>query len=171
QAWENLLGTITRQLSQPFKLKQFLNATLAEIQVLAQVERVLVYQSKNQILCEAVTPGYPSLKELGLKDLQWEMLYPSEFQQGQVVVIDDLSQVELPASAIAQLTQLKTTAVLMAPLIIHEQVWGLLCVHQCQTPFPWEAWQVEQFSMLATLVAIAIYQFQLKEKLAHTVSH
>lgn len=168
--WEQLLRKMTQQLCHPLKLKQFLNNTVAEIQRLTQAERVLLYQEKNQIPCEAITPGYPSLKELGLQMLEWATPFQSQYQKGEVVVLDDLTQGELSEPAIAQLIQFKTTAALIAPLVIHEQVWGLLCVHQCQTPHPWETWEVEQLSTLTNLLAIAIYQFQLREKLMHSVS-
>jgi CheY-like chemotaxis protein len=162
QEWEQLFKTITQQLCQPLPLKQFLNSTMAAIQAVAQVERVILYQRNNQILAEGIAPGYPSLQELSLKSA-WETQYWTDYQMGKAIAIDDLSQVALPESAIAQLKESQSTAALIVPIILQEKVWGLLCAHQCQPPRPWESGEIDKFTYLGNLIAIAIYQAQLRK--------
>lgn len=154
--WENLFEKITRQLCQPFNLEQFLASTVALIQSVAKVERVILYQYNNKILFEAFTPGYPSVKNISLPDLGLETYYQTKYERGQLVAIDDLSQVDLSEQDSALLTQIQTQAALMIPILVAQKVWGILCIHQCQTPHPWKSWQARQFSLLANLLAIAI---------------
>jgi DNA-binding response OmpR family regulator len=170
QRWQQLSLKIARQLSQPFELRQLFNATVSELRTIAGVERIVLYQQSlpragRRLLFESVAPGYASIEPLSLENLGLETQYQGQYQQGQVVIINSLDETKSEV-AIAQWNQLSIQAALIVPIIVQQQVWGLLCVHQCQTVRNWESWEIEQFSYLGSLLAGSIYQAQLRQQIS-----
>lgn len=171
QQWQQLSTRIAQQLSQLFDLRQLLNSAVRDLRIVAAVERIVLYQQPlpragRRLLFESVAPEYPSIEPLPLENIGLEAQYQAQYQQGQIVVIEAPNETALPEIAIAQWNQLGIQAALMVPIIVQQQVWGLLCAHQCQTARPWESWEVEQFSYLGSLLAGAIYQAQLRQQLS-----
>jgi len=171
QQWQQLSAKIAQQLNQSFDLRQLLNSTVRDLRIVAAVERVVLYQQPlpragRRLLFESVTPGYLSIEPLPLENIGLETQYQNQYQQGQMVVINAPNETNLSEVAIAQWNQLSIQAALIVPILVQQQVWGFLCVHQCQTPRPWESWEIEQFSYLGSLTAGAIYQAQLRQQIA-----
>jgi DNA-binding response OmpR family regulator len=156
QAWEYLCRQTLQKLCQFSDLDTYVRQTLLSIREFLQVERIVLSQLKPQKFFESVTPTYPSVEGMLFTNISLEAEYALAYEQGQVVAIDDISQTELPAAAIAQFIQLKTPALMMAPIIIQNQLWGVLCAHHCQTKRCWSAIEKERFTDLANLLAIAV---------------
>jgi CheY-like chemotaxis protein len=170
QPWKRLFETITQRLSQPFDLRQLLNATVADLRVVAEVERVVLYQQSRRLgmrlVFESVAPSYPSIEPIPLEIIGLESQYQAQYEQGQIVTIPDLVLAGLSEDIRERWERLSIKAALMVPILIQEQVWGLVCIHQCQTVRPWETWEIEQFSYLGYLLAGTIYQALLRQQLS-----
>lgn len=171
QQWKGLFDAITRQLCQPFDLRQLLNSTVTDLRIIDRVDRVILYQQQNRrpgkrFLAESLAPGYTSIETIAPEAIALDAQYQERYEQNQIVALCDLTQVELPEDAIAQWTQLSIKAALMVPIVLQERFWGVLCVHQCQTSRLWEPWEIEQFTYLGSLLAGAIYQAQLRQQLS-----
>lgn len=170
QQWQQLNVKVAQQLSQPFELRSLLNSTVTDLRLIAAVERIVLYQQPiaragRRLLFESVAPGYPSVEPLPLENIGLEARYQEQYQQGQIVIIEASHETQLSEIAIAQWNQLGIKASLMVPIVMQQQVWGLLCAHQCQTVRPWESWEIEQFSYLGSLLAGIIYQAHLRQQL------
>ncbi|MCU0537969.1 MAG: response regulator [Hydrococcus sp. Prado102] len=171
QQWKALFDTITRQLSQPFDLRQLLNSTVTDLRIIDRVDRVILYQQQNRrpgkrFLAESLAPGYTSIESLVPEEITLDAQYQERYEQNQIVTIPDLTGVELPEDAIARWNELGIKAALMVPIVLQERLWGVICVHQCQTSRVWEPWEIEQFNYLSDLLAGAIYQAQLRQQLS-----
>ncbi|MBF2019496.1 MAG: response regulator [Hydrococcus sp. C42_A2020_068] len=170
QQWKRLFETIAQRLSQPFDLRQLLDATVTELRSIAGVERVVLYQQRRRLgmrlVFESVAPGYPSIEPIPLEIIGLESQYQTQYEQGHIVALSDLALAELSPETREQWERLNIKAALMVPIIVREQFWGLVCAHQCQTTRPWEAWEIEQFSFLGYLLAGAIYQALLRHQLS-----
>ncbi len=157
QAWEQFFRSILRQFSQSSHFEDILPNFLASIQEFFAVERVIFYPlACNQPLVEAVAPQYPSVQEIAIEDLGLETEYAEQYQQGQAIAINDLSQIELSTAIREQFTQLRTLSVLIAPILIDNQVWGLLCAHLAETARLWEPLEIERFMDLANLLVLVL---------------
>jgi DNA-binding response OmpR family regulator len=171
QQWKGLFDTITRQLSQPFDLRQLLNSTVTDLRIIDRVERVILYQQQSRrpgkrFLAESLAPGYTSIESIAPEDIVLEAQYQERYEQNQIIAIADLIQVELPEDASARWSELNIKAALMVPIVLQERLWGVICVHQCQTSRLWEPWEIEQFNYVSDLLAGAIYQAQLRQQLS-----
>lgn len=156
QEWEYLCRKILQQLCLSSHFEDNLLAIAADLRDFWQVERIICYQRENQSLVESTTPGYPSVEAIAGELLSLEAEYGSQYQQGEIVAIDDLSQADLPSTILEQFAQLKTQAMLIVPILVHNQWWGLLCIHSCQSSRHWHQLETERLSDLAKLIAIAI---------------
>jgi DNA-binding response OmpR family regulator len=155
-AWEKLFRKILQQLSLPVEVRESLPTILADLQSFFQVEQVVFYQ-ENQSVVESIKLGDSSIATRDLPD--WFNLIAENAQldrQEEIITIEDLSQTNLPATAIAQLSELNTRALLIAPVINQNQVKGWLCLHYAQT----EAQILEitkvRLSDLAKLIALTL---------------
>lgn len=169
QQWQELFDTIAAQLSQSFDLRQLLNSIVTDLRIVAEVERVVLYQynrrSSTRMSFESVAPDYPSTGAIELEMIGLEAQYQTQYEQGELVAI--ATHAELPEEAIASWEQLGIQSALIVPLVLSGQVWGLICVHQCQTVRSWQTWERQQFSFLGHLLAGAIYQALLRQHLSN----
>jgi len=157
--WEIFFRNILTQLSVSGLVWESLMPLLNQCQQFFQVERIFLYQFKNQQYLEAIAPGYPSVKDSGLSDLGLESIYLEQYQQGKTIAIADLEQIELSTAQQEIFVRLKTKAILMVPILIKEKLWGLLCIHRAEPQTAWEETTLERFQDLAHLLAIACNHF------------
>lgn len=66
---------------------------------------------------------------------------------------------------IAILVQFHIRANLVMPLVCNDELWGLLCMHQCSAPRRWQPSEINFTQGLANQLAIAIRQAKLFEQL------
>jgi CheY-like chemotaxis protein len=165
QAWEYLCRQAWQKLRQSSDRSSYLRETLNSIREFLRVERVLLYRLDSQNFFESVMPGYLTVEGMLFTNIGLETEYAVEYNQGRVVALDDIAQTELPAAAIEQFIQLKTPALMMAPIVIHDRFWGLLCAHHCQVKRCWSEIEKERFADLANLLAIAVTLLNKKSSL------
>jgi CheY-like chemotaxis protein len=153
--WEIFFRDILTQLSVSGLIWESLTPLLNQCQQFFQVERVLLYQFKNQQSLEAIASGYPSIQDVSLTDLILEKLYLEEYQQGKPIAIADLEQIQLSTIQREAFARLQIKSILIVPILIKEKLWGLLCVHRAETQTSWEETTLERFQDLAHLFALS----------------
>jgi len=153
--WEIFFRDILAQLSVSGLVWQSLTPLLNQCQQFFQVERILLYQLKNQHYLEAIAPGYPSIKESSLFDLGLESIYLEQYQQGKTIAIADLEQIKLSTAQQETFARLQTKSILVVPILIKEKLWGLLCIHRAEIQAIWEETTLERFQDLAHLFALS----------------
>ena len=160
-----LLGAIAARIRQSLQLDDILQTTVAEIRQFLQVDRVTLYEiavgQGGKFVVESVAPGCPSILGLPLRDHCFDTDYAVRYQQGRISAIDDIEAAGLSPCYLEVLAPLKLRALLLVPIVFQEQLWGLLCVHHCAAPRPWQDFELSLLPQLATQVAIAIQQAQL----------
>jgi two-component system sensor histidine kinase/response regulator len=90
----------------------------------------------------------------------------SYYRQGLPIVIDDITETyrDIPCMlAFLQQVQVKSKAV--APILVGQDLWGLLIVHQCDSQRCWNPWETEFLQHIAEHLSIAINQAQLYQRL------
>ncbi|MBD2078193.1 GAF domain-containing protein [Phormidium sp. FACHB-592] len=160
-----LLGAIAARIRESLQLDDILQTAVAEVRHFLQVDRVALYEIEvnqgGRFVVESVAPGCPSILGLVLHDHCFETDYAAQYQQGRISAIDDIEQAELSPCYREVLAPLKLRALLLVPIIFKEQLWGLLCMHHCSAPRPWQDFELSALQQLATQVAIGMQQAQL----------
>lgn len=88
------------------------------------------------------------------------------YQQGLPTVVDNIHQTygHMPCLlSFLQHAQVKSKVVV--PILVDDQLWGLLIAHQCDQVRPWAAWEVRFLQNMAEHLAIAIRQADLYHQL------
>jgi signal transduction histidine kinase len=103
--------------------------------------------------------------------------YASQYQKGQVQVIDDIGAAQLTDCHIEMLERFQIKAQMIVPLLDGDRLWGLLCVHQCGHSRDWQEVELEFVKQVAAQLSVALKQANLlhqtreqTDKLAKTVN-
>ena len=106
-------------------------------------------------MAKAVSETGISLFNSSLKDSGWEMKYAQELEAGKIVAISDSQQEGVPPVVVKCLGKLNLKAVLMVPIWVRGEWWGLLEAAHSDSR-NWEAEIVELLVDVGNLMAIAI---------------
>ncbi len=145
-----------------------LRVTTNEVRQLVQADRVSIFRftahthyREGEFVAEDVAPGLPSV----LRDASWNPCFGDRFaaryQQGYVHVVSDLHATTLGDYYLQQLFDLGVRASITLPINRDDQLWGLLCVHQCHAAREWTADEIELVSHVAGQVGVALQQAEL----------
>ncbi|RMF63693.1 MAG: GAF domain-containing protein, partial [Cyanobacteria bacterium J069] len=87
----------------------------------------------------------------------WLKLYA----QGRSRAIADVYAANIDPCHRDFLLQFQVAANLVVPILVQQQLWGLLIVHQCCRPRQWQEWERDLLLQLGNQVGIAIQQSEL----------
>ncbi|MEC4986361.1 MAG: MASE1 domain-containing protein [Oscillatoria sp. PMC 1068.18] len=164
---DRLLSEVSQRIRQSLDLEAILDTTVAEIRHLIQADRVCIAYAcgdKNgTFVAESVAPFYPSMQGINPDD-RLSQAAQAMYGNGQVRVIDDtrLMAVNPTIKEFYQKYQIK--AAIAVPLMLENQLYGLLVAHQCEGVRYWQTDEVDLLKQLATQVVIAMQQAQLYQQ-------
>ncbi|HEY9726849.1 MAG TPA: PAS domain S-box protein [Chroococcales cyanobacterium] len=118
----------------------------------------------GKVLAEAVAPNWFSGLGLVIEDRAYIDEMRELYSQGKVQVFNDLTLHELSQERAKYATLFQIKASIAVPILVNEQLFGVLVVHQCTGSREWQRFQIDLLEKLATQVAIAIQQANLYEE-------
>jgi hypothetical protein len=118
---------------------------------------------QGKVVAEAVVTGWPSTLGRELVDHCFEAKYLKQYQQ-QIHVWPDVEEAGFQPCHLKMLRQFSIRANLIVPILLKDQLWGLLFVHQCSAPRQWNPFEVDLLRQLADQVSIALAQAELLEQ-------
>ncbi|MFH7245000.1 MAG: ATP-binding protein [Spirulina sp.] len=90
----------------------------------------------------------------------------ARYLSGKTVVVDNVDETYAAVPCLLDfLHQVEVKSKVVVPIVVGQQLWGLLIVHQCSVQRHWEAWEIEFLGHIAEHLAIAINQAQLYQQL------
>ncbi|MDV2991346.1 MAG: Sensor histidine kinase RcsC [Chroococcidiopsis sp. SAG 2025] len=164
-----LFAEVTLKIRQSLQLEDILQAAAIEVQKILQADRVVIYRLRSDgtgsAVAEAVLPGWFSV--LGQQFAA--EVFPEDchqlYCQGRIRGIADVEREENIAPCLVEfMRQFQVKAKLVVPIIIKEELWGLLIAHQCSSSRDWTDFETELLGQLADQIGIAITQAQLLEQ-------
>ncbi|NJL88835.1 MAG: GAF domain-containing sensor histidine kinase, partial [Coleofasciculaceae cyanobacterium SM2_1_6] len=92
--------------------------------------------------------------------------------------IPDVRSIDAPECYLQMLERFAIRASLIVPIMQDQELWGLLCVHQCDRPRIWQQQETEFTQQVAAQLGIALQQTELlietyeqRTQLAETIEH
>jgi two-component system sensor histidine kinase/response regulator len=177
---EQLINQVTIQIRQSLELPIILQTAVDKVQECLAVDRLLIYQfnapAKTSVKSQANKLGprgrvaYESCAPASMPSFtaeQWAttpQLYQHYRQGHQVIAAQVQCAADLLDGPIALLYQHQVTAQMVMPLLVQNQLWGLLIAHRCQ-PHPWEQREIEFLDHITDHLGIAIHQAELYQQL------
>jgi len=158
---------VTQRIRQSLALDNILQATVAEVRDLFQVDRVMVYRFEADwsgvFRVEAVRHPQYSVLAQTVDDPCFRKEYVERYEQGRYSIIEDVDTEAIAPCHRELLKQFNVRANLVVPILARERLWGLLIVHQCEMPRHWQTWEQEFLQQLGIQVGIAVQQSELYE--------
>jgi PAS domain S-box-containing protein len=161
------LGRIRRSLH----LDEILQTTVTEVRKFLQADRVFIALNENsgqcKVLAESVNPCYPAV-------LDWKDDNPDEhlFNElktslliDKVRVVEDITKIEASASLKALYQTFQTQATLAVPVILDDELFGVLIANQCSSPRYWQNVEIDLLQQISEQLAIAIQQARQYQEL------
>lgn len=168
---EALLREITQRIRQSLDLQTIFETACQEIRLVLQADRVCIFKfypdsnwNDGEFVAESVVEGLVSTMAIRIHDHCFGEKYAPLYRQGRYAAIEDIYQLEHQCHTDV-LVQFQVRANLIMPLLAGDNLWGLLCIHQCSRTRQWQPFEIDLTQQLASQLAIAIQQANLYEQL------
>jgi PAS domain S-box-containing protein len=166
-----LLKLISEKVRQSLQPGEILQTTVTEVQKILQVNRVLIFQleadGSGTVVQEAVVPGWSITLGQDIHDPCLQKGYLDHYRSGQITAIADIEKSDLQSCHREFLGQFQVKANLVVPILVRQELWGLLIVHQCDQPRIWTDLDLDFLKHLADQMGVALTQAQLLEQETH----
>jgi PAS domain S-box-containing protein len=163
-----LFAEITLKIRESLQIDEILKTTVTEVQKLLQTDRVLIFRLETDgsgtVVQEAVLPGWPVILGKNLFDPSFKEEYIERYRQGRVSALEDIETAHIQPCHREFLQQFAVRANLVVPILVRDDIWGLMLAHQCGAPRQWNQFEMDLLQQLANQIGIALSQAQLLEK-------
>ncbi|MEG3841861.1 MASE1 domain-containing protein [Microcoleus sp. herbarium14] len=172
---DRLLSEIALRIRHSLDLEEILNTTVAEVRQFFKADRAfigimdadganLAARVYGKVVAESVGAQCRSLLGWVLADENFLENQKTFYANNRVRVICDTASAQL-GGAVAQLySDYQIRATLNVPIVLGEELFGILAVNQCSGPRQWQEFEIDLLEKLATQVAIALQQSQLLQQ-------
>jgi len=164
----SILKDITIKIGSTMDVDNLFEITTKEIRGAMEADRVIVYRFdetwKGTVLAESVASNWPRSLGATIADPCFAQKYVDKYKRGRVQATPDIYQAGLTDCHIKQLEPFAVRANLVAPILVENELLGLLIAHQCSAPRNWEQSEIDVFAQLAAQVGLALERTELLEK-------
>jgi light-regulated signal transduction histidine kinase (bacteriophytochrome) len=167
QQQKALFRVITR-LREPIDLETIFQATATEVRQLLAADRVGMFRfypdsgwDDGEFVSEDVDPAFPSAMAQKIHDHCFGEQFGVHYLQGRIQAVADIYNCGLSDCHIQVLAQFQIKANLVVPLLQGNNLWGLLCIHQCSAPRTWQFTEIEFATQIANHLAVALHHAEL----------
>jgi GAF domain-containing protein/DNA-binding response OmpR family regulator len=165
---EKALAQVIDKIRQTLDLDTIFSTATGEIRQLLDADRVGIFQFKphshyyeGEFISEDVLEPYFSALKQPVMDRCFGDRYVTNYQQGQILVINDTEKANLSPCHFEILHRFQIRSNLVLPLTKNEELWGLLCIHQCSAPRQWQGEEIEFLLKITTQLGVALQQADL----------
>lgn len=160
---KTLTSVITR-IRESLDLDTIFQTTVTEARQMLQADRVAVFRFdpqkdwEGEFISEDFVPECNSVIAEKVYDYCFGENFAPLYAQGRVNAIADICQGKFPGCYIQILEKFQVRANMIAPLLKKGELWGLLCIHQCNAPRDWQPSEIEFTSQIAEQLGVALKQ-------------
>ena len=160
-----LLSEFTTQVRQTLEAGHIFSVSAEKAREILDVDRVIIYCFNDafdagEVTAESVGKGWSRAQG---RTLDASMLASSveSFRQGQISYVEDIEKAGLSKPHYQLLRELEVQASMVAPLMVGDDLVGLLCAQQCSSPRQWQPEEITMMQQLGTQIGYALGQAQL----------
>ncbi|MGQ4648963.1 GAF domain-containing protein [Lyngbya aestuarii] len=172
-----LLAVVTK-IRESLDLNTIFKSTATEVRQLLNADRVAMYRfdpdsawNEGEVVSEDVLPPFPSALATKINDHCFGEKHATYYLKGRIWAAPDIYQHGLPDCHIAILARFQVRANLVVPLLKGDQLWGLLCIHQCSGPRQWQASEIDFVTQIALHLGVALQQAESLAQLQMQSEH
>ena len=159
------LKNIAFKLANAGNKSEILQISVQESSQILNADRLTYYQFTDEQTAEVIAEQVsPVSQETIHPDLPAGLIAEYFQQQPTLEVINDVAQANLSKSKQQYLSSLKVKSCLIAPVIVENQLDGLLMVYQSVTPLPWLEEEIEFVTQVSEQIAFSLTRLKLLEQ-------
>ncbi len=169
---QKTLISITDQIRSSLNLELIFQTTATEARRLLNADRVGVFRfipgtgcKEGEFVSEDVVSGFASAMAVKVQDGCFGSQFATHYRQGQIQAVEDIYQADLSDCHLEFLKKFQVRANLIVPVLKGSELWGLLCIHQCQNPRQWQPSDIEFARKIADHFALALQQTEYLEQI------
>ncbi|WP_416671722.1 GAF domain-containing protein [Egbenema bharatensis] len=170
-ARQKTLFSVVSKIRASLDIETIFQATATEVRQLLKADRVGIFRfnpasgySEGQFVAEDVLPSYTSVLRAKINDHCFGENHALYYQRGRVWAANDIYAANLLSCHVEILERFQVKANLIVPLLQGDDLWGLLCVHQCANSRQWQGSEIEFVMQIAVHLGIALQQAELLAK-------
>ncbi|MEM6753490.1 MAG: methyl-accepting chemotaxis protein [Cyanobacteria bacterium P01_C01_bin.38] len=169
---EKLKADITLRIRRSLKVEDIYKTAVREIRQALKTDRVVIYEFNPEtwdgtVVSESVSAGFPKMKGAYIEDPCFRERQVQMYKNGRVRAIANIyddAGLKKADCYVKMLEQFAVKANLIAPILIQDNLMGLLIAHNCETPRDWQQQEIDLFKQLATQIGFALEQARLLEE-------
>ncbi len=161
---QKTLTRVIARIRESLDFNIIFKTTVREVRQLLEADRVGVFRLypeadwEGEFVAEDVGEGWTSALQVKVHDYCFSENFVSLYQQGRVHAIADIYQTDFKECYVEILKQFQVRSNVVAPLLQGDQLWGLLCIHQCESARHWKPSEIEFVSQIAEQLGVALKQ-------------
>ncbi|MEA5627528.1 AAA family ATPase [Nostoc sp. UHCC 0251] len=167
-AQQKTLFNVVTQMRESLDLDAIFCAVTQNIRPILNADRVGIYQfhlesgyEYGEFIAEDVLPAFPSALAIKIQDHCFGENYATLYKQGRFCAMADLQATPVLDCHRVILEQFKIRASLVVPIMQDNELWGLLCIHQCAQPRHWQTSEIQFAKQIAAQMGVALQQTEL----------
>ncbi|MEH2231880.1 MAG: GAF domain-containing protein [Nostoc sp.] len=161
---QKALASVIVRIRESLDLEKIFQTTVTQVRQLLNADRVAVFQFdreqnwEGEFVSEDVAIGWDSAMAIKVYDHCFGEQFAASYQQGRVQAVADIYKAGLSDCHLAILSKFQVQANLVVPLSRKQELWGLLCIHQCSETREWKESEIEFIRQIADHLVVAIQQ-------------
>ncbi|WP_038017135.1 GAF domain-containing protein [Synechococcus sp. PCC 7335] len=163
-----ILFDVVAKIRESLDLETIFNTTAQEVRRSLRADRVGIFKfeddsnyCRGQFVAEDVLYKFGSAMNLMLEDHCFGDSYATQYSKGRMQIIADVLTANFQACHVNFLERLQIKAQIVVPLMKGTELWGLLCIHQCEHTRHWADSAVEFVKQVAVQLSVALLQASL----------
>ncbi|MGF1535971.1 MAG: GAF domain-containing protein, partial [Elainellaceae cyanobacterium] len=162
---ERTLNEIVSEMRSSLEKEKIYRAVVNQTRKALNSDRVGIYlfdeDWSGTFVAESVDDNYPTALGAQIADPCFADKYVEKYRQGRVQATPNIQEAGLTECHMKQLEPYEVKANIVAPIIINDQLLGLLISHQCSAPRVWTDDEIGLFRQIALQLGFALEQANL----------
>jgi len=163
-----ILFDLVVKIRESLDLETILKTTVQEIRRSLIADRVGIFRFDSDVgfcsgefIAEDVLPKFDSALSVKVQDYCFGDQFAPQYRQGEIQVISDVNSIGSKVPHLDVIERFQVKAQIVVPLMEGDELWGLLCIHQCTHARHWEEEELEFVSQVAAQISVALRQANL----------
>ena len=163
-----ILFDVVVKIRESLDIETIFKNTTKEVRRSLKVDRAGIFKFKagsnynrGEYIAEDVLPQVSSAVGITLEDHCFGENYAMQYANGRIMVVSDIQAASYQPCHVEFLEQLQIQAQIVVPLMKGSELWGLLCIHQCDRPRDWTESEVNFIQQVAAQLSVALLQSNL----------
>ncbi|MBD0264578.1 MAG: GAF domain-containing protein, partial [Tolypothrix sp. Co-bin9] len=160
---QQTLASVITKIRESLDLNAIFETTTQELRRVLNCDRVVIFRfysesnyDRGEVIAEDVAGRFLSILTAKVYDHCLGQEYTEKFHQGYVHAVTDIYNSELDECYVSMLSRFQVRANLVIPMLKQGQLWGLLCIHQCQKSREWQESEIEFVRQIAAQLGVAL---------------